>query len=201
MNQILLKQSDPVEIHDPVAILDERDIRRLLRRPHALGQSFHPHVRFQEKDETILDFCAGGQHGILIGRHQRLKLSILRTDIVQDSPVVQDLPTERWAEGAIEGSRREQLVQVFGGVAERSIDGNMGIEIGFSDADERGLSGGRALGAATSGRRRNKSAGMPTATSGRRRRNAAGSKALFQVFRRDPKQDAQSIAGHPQLNF
>src|SRR5262249_48347141 len=106
------------------------------------------------------------QHLLLVDGDQLLRLEILQAHVVQDPPVVEDVPGEGRPDLPGEAARAEQLREVLRLVAEGAVDKEGGVEVGLGDADLGVLGRREPLGRADVGRRRMRSAGMPTTTSG-----------------------------------
>ena len=51
-------------------------------------------LRPQEGHEPVLPLLSGGEDRVLVGRHQLLEPGILEANVVQDPPIVEDVPLE-----------------------------------------------------------------------------------------------------------
>ena len=70
--------------------------------------------RSQEAPERSLDFPAGRQDRVLVGRNQLLRLGHLQAHVVLDPAVIQDVPAEAGKDGSDEALGLEELGKVRG---------------------------------------------------------------------------------------
>ena len=68
-----------------------------------------------------------------------------------DAAIVEDVPGEPGADAAREGLFLKEIGEVLGGGADRAVDGDMRIKLGFGNADLGALGGCLPLGAADIG--------------------------------------------------
>ena len=72
---------------------------------------------------------------VLVVDDQLLELGFLKADVVQDPTVVEDVPLERRADGALERLAVKQVGKVLGRITERAVNGDGRVEIGVGNAD------------------------------------------------------------------
>src|SRR5207248_2966662 len=100
----------------------------------ATGQIRGLFLRPQKPSQGGLDFPGRRQNLVLVGRDQFLGAGILKTDIVYDPAVVQDVPLELWHDGPEEALRVEQLGKILGLPAEHGIEeAEAGLEAARAD--------------------------------------------------------------------
>ena len=93
-HQVLLQLGDPREIDDPCLVLGHGDLDGLFGILHAGGLELGALLGLQEGHQAVFHVLSGAQDGILVGGHQLLKLGILEANVIQDAPVVEDVPRE-----------------------------------------------------------------------------------------------------------
>ena len=80
--------------------------------------------RSDEAAERSLDFPAGCQDRVLVGRNQLLRLRFLKPHVVLNPAVIQDVPVETGKDSANEASSVEQLGKVGGIPTDDAVDGD-----------------------------------------------------------------------------
>ena len=99
-HQGLLQLCDPREIDRACLVLGHGDLDRLFGILHAGGLIPGLLLGLQEGHQAVFHVLSGAQDGILIGGHQLLKPGILEANVIQDAPIVEDIPREGRTEAA-----------------------------------------------------------------------------------------------------
>src|SRR5262249_46566230 len=102
----------------------------------------------QKRDDAVLDFLRRRQDVLLVEAHQLLRLEVLQAYVVEDAPVVQDVPLEGRPDVAGETLLREEPAQVLPLVADRAVDEKGRVPGGLGNTDLRVLGGDQPLGRA-----------------------------------------------------
>ena len=101
----------------------------------------------------------------------------------------------------VEGLFLEEVPEVLGGVADRAVDGDVGIKLGLGNADLRALGGCLPFGTADIGPAAEQVRRDADGHFRRRRGNRPRTEPGLQVLGRNAQQDAQLIRGLAQGNF
>ena len=122
LHHVLLEDGHAIEIDAAGLKFRHPDIQGFLRFHNARGKVFHFILRLHVHHHTVFDFLGGGQNFVLVRRHDLLELRSLVFDVVPESAIVEHIPLKGRAVVALEGERREELIELRRLPAERAGD-------------------------------------------------------------------------------